>query len=156
LTASGTQAATTAATAAGLQSFVATESAATLKGTGQYAQNLIASTDQWAALMGYADSTGRPLYNAAAPANSPGNAGPGSIMGNVLGLNLYVDPNITVSGIIDESAFIVDPNSVSVYESGQTRLQVNLLETGQLRVNLYGYMAIAVKKPLGVRRYNLT
>jgi hypothetical protein len=77
-------------------------------------------------------------------------------MGNVLGLNLYVDPNITASGIVDESAFIVDPNSVSVYESGQTRLQVNLLETGQLRVNLYGYMAIAVKKPLGVRRYNLT
>ena len=156
LIANGTQAATTAATAAGLQSFVATESAAVLKGTANYAQNLIASTDQWAAIMGYADSTGRPLYNAAQPANAPGNVGPGSIMGNVLGLNLYVDPNITASGIIDESAFIVDPNSVSVYESGQTRLQVNLLETGQVRVNLYGYMAIAVKKPLGVRRFNLT
>ncbi|NBW92395.1 MAG: phage major capsid protein, partial [Actinobacteria bacterium] len=63
--ASGTTAATTAATAAGLQSFISVEGAAAYKGTGgDFANKLVASTDQWAAIAGYADSTGRALYSA--------------------------------------------------------------------------------------------
>ena len=154
-TASGTQAATTAATAAGLQSFIATESAAAFKGTSEFASNLVASTDQWAAIMGYADTTGRPLYTASAPQNSAGSAGVGSLTGSVLGTNLYVDPNIATSGIVDESAFLVVPGAVTVYESPVTRLQVNVIGTGEVQIGLYGYMGIAVKKAAGVRRYNL-
>ena len=154
-TASGTQAATTAATAAGLQSFIAVEGAAAFKGTSEYAQNLVASTDQWAAILGYADSTGRSLYTASAPQNASGAAAVGSITGNVLGTNLYVDPNISTSGIVDESAFLIVPNAVTVYESPATRLQVNVIGTGEVQIGLYGYMGIAVKKATGVRRYNL-
>lgn len=155
---SGTQAATTAATAAGLQSFIATESAAAYKGTGgDYASQLVASTDQWAAMMGYVDGSNRPLYAAAQPQNAAGAVSQGSTVGNVLGANLIVDHNITTSGIIDDSAFLVAPGSVYTWESPSTELRVNLLGTGQIQIALYGYLAIYVgKSGKGVRRYNLT
>jgi HK97 family phage major capsid protein len=157
-TSSGTQAATTAATAAGLQSFIATESAAAYKGTGgDYASQLVASTDVWAALMGYTDDNKRPLYAAANPQNNSGAVSVGSNVGNVLGTNLIVDHNITTSGVIDESMFLVAPGSVYTWESPATNLRVNLLGTGQIQIALYGYLAIYVgKSGKGVRRFNLT
>ena len=155
---SGTVATSTAATAAGLQSFIATESAAAYKGTGgDYANQLVASTDQWAAIMGYADDNKRPLYSAANPQNASGAVSQGSTVGNVLGANLIVDHNITASGVIDDSAFLVAPGSVYTWESPTTNLRVNLLGTGQIQIALYGYLAIYVgKSGKGVRRYNLT
>ena len=158
-TASGTQAATTAATAAGLQSFISTESAAAYKGTGgDYANKLVASTDQWAAIMGYVDDVKRPLYTVASPQfNASGQSTPTSVRGNVLGTDLIIDHNIATSGIIDESAFLVAPGSVYTWESNQAQLRVNLLGTGQIQIAMYGYLAIYVgKSGKGVRRYNLT
>ena len=156
LLAGGTAASTTAATATGFQSFVATETAAAYKGTGQFARNLIASTDVWAAIMGYQDTTNRALYTAAAPMNASGNAAPTALTGSVLGLNLYVDPNIGVSGVIDNSCYIVSPDSYTTYESPTTRLQVQVLGSGQVEIAVYGYLAIAVKNPLAIRKFNLT
>jgi len=156
LLAGGTAASTTAATATGFQSFVATETAAAYKGTGQFARNLIASTDVWAAIMGYQDTTNRALYTAAAPMNASGNAAPTALTGSVLGLNLYVDPNIGVSGVIDNSCYIVSPEAYTTYESPTTRLQVQVLGSGQVEIAVYGYLAIAVKNPLAIRKFNLT
>jgi len=155
---SGTAAATTAATAAGLQSFIATESAAAYKGTGgEYARKLVASTDVWAALMGYTDDNKRPLYAAANPQNNSGAVSVGSNVGNVLGTDLIVDHNITTAGVIDDSMFLVAPGSVYTWESPATNLRVNLLGTGQIQIALYGYLAIYVgKSGKGVRRFNLT
>jgi HK97 family phage prohead protease len=155
---SGTAAATTAATAAGVQSFIATESAAAYKGTGgEYASKLVASTDVWAALMGYTDDNKRPLYAAANPQNNSGAVSVGSNVGNVLGTDLIVDHNITTSGVIDDSMFLVAPGSVYTWESPTTELRVNLLGTGQIQIALYGYLAIYVgKSGKGVRRFNLT
>ena len=155
---SGTAAATTAATAAGLQSFIATESAAAYKGTGgEYANQLVASTDNWAAIMGYVDGSNRPLYSAAQPMNASGAVSQGSTVGNVLGANLIVDHNITTSGVIDDSMFLVAPGSVYTWESPATELRINLLGTGQIQIALYGYLAIYVgKSGKGVRRFNLT
>jgi len=158
-TTSGVQATAVAATAAGLQSFIAVESAAAYKNTGgDYARKLVASTDQWAAIQGYADSTGRALYNAqGATYNASGNATGSSTVGNILGTDLIVDHNITTSGIIDESAFLVAPESVYVWESPTTNLRVNVLTSGEVEINMYAYMAIYVSKSgAGVRRYNLT
>jgi HK97 family phage major capsid protein len=158
-TSSGVQATGVAATAAGLQSFIATESAAAYKGTGgDYARKLVASTDQWAAIQGYADTTGRALYSAQnATYNASGNASGSSIVGNVLGTDLVIDHNITTSGIIDESAFLVAPDSVYVWESPTTNLRVNVLTTGEVEINMYAYLAIYVAKAgAGVRRFNFT
>jgi len=158
LATSGTQAATTAATAAGIQSFIATESAAAYKGTGgDYASKLVASTDVWAALIGYTDDNKRPLYSAGNPQNNSGAVSQGSNVGNVLGTDLIVDHNITTAGVIDDSMFLVAPGSVYTWESPTTELRVNLLGTGQIQIALYGYLALYVgKSGKGVRRFNLT
>jgi len=158
-TTSGTQAATTAATALGLQSFIATESAAAYKGTGgDFATKLVASTDQWAAIQGYVDGSNRPLYNVASPQfNAPGQVTGQTNVGNVLGTDLIVDHNITTAGVIDESAFLVAPGSVYVWESPTTNLRINVLSSGEIDINLYAYLAIYVAKGgAGVRRFNLT
>ena len=158
-TASGTQATGVAATAAGLQSFIATQSAAAYKATGgNYANKLVASTDQWAAINGYVDGASRPLYSAQGQTqNAAGAVVPTSVVGNVLGTSLIVDHNIAVSGIVDESAFLVAPESVYVWESPTTQLRVNVLTTSEVEICLYGYMAIGVLKGgVGVRRFNLS
>ena len=157
-TASGTQATGVAATAAGLQSFISVESAAAYKATGgNFANKLVASTDQWAAINGYVDGASRPLYSAQGQTqNASGATVPTSVVGNVLGTSLIVDHNIAVSGIVDESAFLVAPESVYVWESPTTQLRLNVLTSGELEVALYGYMAIGVLKGgVGVRRFNL-
>ena len=156
---SGTTATAVAATAAGLQSFVSVEGAAAYKGTGgDFANKLVASTDQWAAITGYADTTGRALYSAqGATYNAAGNAVATSVRGNVLGTDLIVDHNITASGIVDDSAYLVAPSSVYVWESPQTQLRVNVLTTGEIEINLYGYLAVYLAKSgKGVRKFNLT
>ena len=158
-TTSGVQATGVAATAAGLQSFLAVESAAAYKGTGgDFANKLVASTDQWAAIMGYQDGSQRPLYSVASPQfNAPGQVTGQSSVGNVLGTDLIVDHNITTSGVIDESAFLVAPGSVYVWESPTTNLRVNVLTTGEVEINMYAYLAIYVAKGgTGVRRFNYT
>ena len=155
LVASGTASTGVAATAAGLQSFIATESAAAFKSTGSYASNLIASPDVWGSVMGFADTTGRPLYFANNPQNNPGAVTGNSVVGNVLDKALYVDSNVSAAGFIDDSAFLVVPSAVTWYESPVTQLQVQLLNTGQVQIGLYGYGAIAVKKATGIRRLNI-
>jgi HK97 family phage prohead protease/HK97 family phage major capsid protein len=157
-TASGTQATGVAATAAGLQSFIATQSAAAYKATGgNFANKLVASTDQWAAINGYVDGSSRPLYSAQGQTqNASGATVPTSVVGNVLGTSLIVDHNIAVSGIVDESAFLVAPESVYAWESPTTQLRLNVLATGEIDIALYGYLAIGVLKGgAGVRRFNL-
>jgi HK97 family phage prohead protease len=155
----GTTATATAATAAGLQSFVSVEGAAAYKGTGgDFANKLVASTDAWAAIAGFADTTGRSLYSAqGATQNASGNAVATSVVGGVLGTDLIVDHNITTSGVIDNSMFLVAPSSVYTWESPTTQLRVNVLTTGEIEINLYGYLAIYLAKSgKGVRKFNLT
>jgi HK97 family phage prohead protease len=156
-TSAGTAATGVAATAAGLQSFIATQGPAAYKATGgDYANKLVASTDQWAAILGYADTTGRALFTAESPMNAQGNASINSVVGRVLGADLVVDHNIATSGIIDESAFLVAPNSVYVWESPVTNLRLNVLTSGEIEINMYGYLAIHAKAAgTGIRRYNL-
>lgn len=156
-TSAGTQATGVAATAAGLQSFIATQGPAAYKATGgDYANKLVASTDQWAAILGYADTTGRALFTAESPMNAQGSASINSVVGRVLGADLVVDHNIATAGIIDESAFLVAPNSVYVWESPVTNLRLNVLTSGEIEINMYGYLAIHAKAAgAGIRRFNL-
>jgi phage head maturation protease len=155
LTAGGTAAATTAATSAGIISYVSTEAPAAYLATGELATRYIAGTGQWSLLMGAVDSTGRPIYNAANPSNAAGQVGSQSLRGNVLGLDLYVS-NKAVATNIDESAFIVVPSAVAIYESPVLQLSTNVVTTGEIETMLYGYMAVKTVTAGGVRRFNLT
>lgn len=151
LLAGGTDATAVAGSADGLQSFVAVETAAAYAGSGNFARNLIANTTNWSAIMGYQDGADRPLYTAAQPMNAAGAVSPTSIVGSVLGLNLFVDPHFGTGA--DEGMILVAPEAATWYESAQRQVQVNVISSGELEVSVYGYGAIAVKKPLGVRVY---
>jgi HK97 family phage prohead protease len=155
LTAGGTQGTAVAASSAGIISYVSTEAPAAYLATGELATKYIAGTSQWSLLLGATDTTGRPIYSAANPMNNAGQSAPASLRGNVLGLDLYVDPN-AVSTTIDESAFIVVPSSVSIYESPILRFSTNIPTSGEIETSLYGYMAVGVLVAGGVRRFNLT
>ena len=155
IVAGGVQGTAVAATSAGIISYVSTESANIYKNTSYFARNYIAGPSQWSLLMGATDSTGRPIYNAAQPMNSGGLSTPTSIRGNVLGLDLFVDHQM-VSTTIDDSAFIVAPEAMTVYRSPQAYMSVNVVSNLQIQVAIYGFMATIVKMPNGLVRYNLT
>jgi HK97 family phage prohead protease len=155
IVAGGVQGTAVAATSAGIISYVSTESANIYKNTSYFARNYIAGPSQWSLLMGATDSTGRPIYNAAQPMNAGGLSTPTSIRGNVLGLDLYVDHQM-VATTIDDSAFIVAPEAMTVYRSPQAYMSVNVVSNLQVQVAIYGFMATIVKMPNGLVRYNLT
>ena len=153
--AGGVQGTGVAATSAGIISYVSTESANIYKNTSYFAKNYVAGPSQWSLLMGATDSTGRPIYNASAPMNSGGLSTPTSIRGNVLGLDLYVDHQM-VATTIDDSAFIVAPEAMTVYRSPQAYMSVNVVSNLQIQIAIYGFMATIVKMPKGLVRYNLS
>jgi len=155
ITAGGTQATATAATSAGMISFVSTEAPAAYNATKRVATSMVSGTGTWSLLLGATDSTGRPIYNAAQPMNAGGNTAPSSLRGNVLGLDYYVDANM-VSTVIDESAFIIEKNSIEIYESPALTLQTNVPSTGEIEIELFGFIAAGVTWAGGLRRFNLT
>jgi HK97 family phage major capsid protein len=156
IVAGGTQATATAATSAGIISYVSTESPAAYNATKRMAKAYVAGTSQWSLLMGATDTTGRPIYNAQpSTQNAGGSATPTSLRGNVLGLDLYVDSNM-VSTTIDESAFIIEPRSIEIFESPTLTLSTNVPTTGEIELALYGFIAAGVTFAGGLRRFNLT
>ena len=155
LTAGGTQATATAADVDGIVAFVKNETPNAYLSTGELATRYIAGTSQWGLLIGAQDSTKRPIFSASQPQNSAGAVGTQSLRGNVMGLDLYVS-NKAVSTNIDESAFIVVPSAVAIYESPVLQLSTNVVTTGEIETMLYGYMAVKTITAGGVRRFNLT
>jgi len=154
LLAGGSSATVQAADWTGLQKFVATEVPVAYKATGGLiADQLIASADWWAELIGAVDNSDRPVFNAVSPSNASGNVGISAPRGSVFGANLYVDHNISTVGLIDNSAFLVARDAVGVWESAQTQLRTNVLGDGSVEIMLYGFMTAKVLKPSGVRKY---
>jgi len=152
----GQQGATQAATSSGIIGYAADAAQKVYTATGYFASNYIANPSQWQLLLGAVDSTGRPIYSASQPMNAGGLTQPGSIRGNVLGLDLYVDKNFAVSTNIDDSAVILAPEAFTVYQSPQAYMSVNVVSNLQVQVAIYGYMATIAKMPKGIVRFNLT
>ena len=152
----GQQGATQAATSAGVIGYAADAAQKVYTATGYFASNYIANPSQWQLLLGAVDSTGRPIYSASQPMNAGGLTQPGSIRGNVLGLDLFVDKNFAVTTNIDDSAVILAPEAFTVYRSPQAYMSVNVVSNLQVQVGFYGYMATIAKMPNGIVRFNLT
>jgi HK97 family phage prohead protease len=155
LTSQGTQAATKAASIAGLISYIGVEAPAAYKGSSYFASNIVTNTDWWSQLIGAVDTTGRPIFTASQPMNAGGVSTPTSIKGNVLGLDLFVDKNVT-AGLIDESAFIIAPETAMWFETPEAFFSVNVVSNMAVQTAIYGYGAGKVLIPAGVRRFNLT
>jgi HK97 family phage prohead protease len=145
-----------AATSAGIIGYASEAARLVYEATGYFANNYIANGAQWQLLTGAVDTTGRPIYSSSQPMNAGGLVQPGSIRGNVLGLDLYVDKNFAATTVVDDSAIILAPEAFTVYQSPQAYMSVNVVSNLQVQVAIYGYMATIAKMPKGIIRYNFT
>ena len=143
------------ATSDGVIEFASDSARKIYEATGYFANNYIANGSQWQLLMGATDTTGRPIYSASQPMNAGGLTQPGSIRGNVLGLDLYVDKNFAATTTIDDSAVILAPEAFTVYRSATNYMSVNVVSNLQVQVAIYGYMATIAKMPNGIVKFNL-
>jgi HK97 family phage prohead protease len=155
ITSGGTLATSQATTYLGIQAFIAQAGPAAYAATGDLATAYIAGTSQWSLLIGAKDSTDRPIFTSQNPMNAGGTSSPTSLRGNVLGLDLYVDANM-VSTTIDDSAFIIVPSAIAIYESPVLRLSTNVPTSGEIELMLYGYLATKTLVSGGLQRYNMT
>jgi HK97 family phage prohead protease len=123
----------------------------------QTPNNLLVATSggndgvDFAGLLGEVDTTGRPLYAAAAPQNANGLISQGSTNGTVGGLNLVVDPNYT-GGTAGVKVGLVYPTmAMRFHESGTLQIRANVVANGQLEIGLYGYVAVVNRYPSAFR-----
>jgi len=143
-----------AATSAGIIDFISTEAPLAYSNSSFFATNYLCGTSQWSLLIGATDSTGRPIYSASQPMNAAGQSNVSSIKGNVLGLDLFVDKNC-VATTIDNSAYIIAPEALTVFESPTAFMSVNVVSNLQVQVAIYGYMATMLNIAGGIRRFNV-
>jgi hypothetical protein len=123
----------------------------------QTPNNLLVATSggnddvDFAGLLGAVDTTGRPLYAAAAPQNANGLITQGSTNGTVAGLNLVVDPNYT-GGTAGVKVGLVYPTmAMRFHESGTLQIRTNVVSNGQLEIGIYGYVAVVNRYPTAFR-----
>ena len=148
-------------TASGLIAYVSSAASAVYASSLGFARNLVVTPEQWGNIMGYAESSGRPIYTASQPQNAGGAVSPTSLRGNVLGLDLYVARTFTGSGgdgTADYSMVVINPESYTWYESSRFRLETNVVDggllNGQIKVAYYGYGALATKVAAGANWFN--
>ena len=151
LIAGGTDGGNRTLDAAGLLDFVSDAGVSIYAGTLGFAQNVLASPQQWGAIQNLADA-GRPIYqNLIGNMNQGGNLSSTSATGNLLGLNFRVTRNLSGTG--DNTLIIVNPDAYTWYESSRFRLQTNVALNGQIEVAYYGYGALATKVGAGAYRW---
>jgi len=137
--------------AANLLDFVTDAAVSVYANTLGFAQNIVVSADQWGAIMGLVDSTNRAIYTAINPVNAGGSASVTSLRGQINGLNLYVDRNLSGTG--DGTIIVVNPDAYTWYESPTFKLEANVIASGQISVAYYGYGAIATKVATGAYKW---
>lgn len=122
-----------------LAGFISRGAASIYSATKRFPTGIVMTPDQWANIIALNDSSKRPLFNVAgSPSNSFGAVEPGSPVGNVLGLPIYVDPHL--SGVADDSIIMVNRDAFVWYEgAGPLQLRTNIVGTGQVEVGYYGY-----------------
>ena len=138
--------------AEGLLDFVADGATSVYSNSLGFARSLLVSPAAWGAIMGLNDA-GRPIYTAANPQNAGGAVSPQSLRGNVAGLDLYVSRNVGTSTITDGSMYVINPDAYTWYESPRLSLRTNVIGSGQIDVNYYGYGAIATKIAAGSYKF---
>jgi phage head maturation protease len=142
-------------TAAELLGIVARGSASVYAATAglanPFARNMVVSTGQWSNIMGLNDA-GRPIYNASQPMNAGGVVTPTSLLGNVAGLNLFVDP--TNGGDGDGTIVIVNPDAYTWYESPSYQLRAESTADGSITIGVYSFGACATRIAAGAFKNN--
>ena len=123
----------------------------------QTPNNLLVATSggnddvDYAGLLGAVDTTGRPLYAAAASQNANGLITQGSTNGTVAGLNLVVDPNYTGGTSAIKVGLVYPSMAMRFHESGTLQIRANVVANGQLEIGIYGYVAVVNRYPTAFR-----
>jgi HK97 family phage prohead protease len=123
----------------------------------QTPNNLLVATSggndnvDFAGLLGEVDTTGRPLYAAAAPQNANGLITQGSTNGTVAGLNLVVDPNYAGGTAGIKVGLVYPTMAMRFHESGTLQIRANVVANGQLEIGIYGYVAVVNRYPSAFR-----
>jgi HK97 family phage prohead protease len=123
----------------------------------QTPNNLLVATSggnddvDFAGLLGAVDSTGRPLYAAAASQNANGLITQGSTNGTVAGLNLVVDPNYAGGTAGIKVGLVYPTMAMRFHESGTLQIRANVVANGQLEIGIYGYVAVVNRYPAAFR-----
>ena len=105
----------------------------------------------FAGLLGAVDTTGRPLYAAAASQNANGLITQGSTNGTVAGLNLVVDPNYTGGTSAIKVGLVYPTMAMRFHESGTLQIRANVVANGQLEIGIYGYVCVVNRYPTAFR-----
>jgi HK97 family phage prohead protease len=102
-------------------------------------------------LLGAVDTTGRPLYAAAAPMNANGLVSQGSTVGTVAGLNLVVDPYYTGNDAGVKYGLVYPTDAMRFHESGTLEIRANVVANGQIQIGIYGYVCVVNRYPTAFR-----
>jgi HK97 family phage major capsid protein len=140
----------------GLLEYVSSAAAAVYSASLGFARNIVVSPQQWGKIMSY-NEAGRPIYTATQPSNAGGALSPQSLRGQIAGLDMYVSRSVTGTGgtgLGDYSMVVLNPDSYTWYESPRLSLRTNVINTGQIDVNYYGYGALATKIAAGANWFN--
>ena len=138
-----------------LTAFISRAAASIYAATKRFPTAIVLSPTQWANIIKLNDTTKRPLFDVAgASVNGLGSITPGSFVGNIMGLAVYVDPNM--SGQADDSIVVLNGESFVWYESAAPlQLRTNIVGTGQVEVGYYGYGAVATLTAAGAFTLNV-
>jgi HK97 family phage prohead protease len=123
----------------------------------QTPNNLLVATSggnddvDYAGLLGAVDTTGRPLYAAAASQNANGLITQGSTNGTVAGLNLVVDPNYAGGTAGIKVGLVYPTMAMRFHESGILQIRANVVANGQLEIGIYGYVCVVNRYPTAFR-----
>jgi HK97 family phage prohead protease/HK97 family phage major capsid protein len=119
--------------------FISRGAASIYDATKRFPTGILVSPSQWANMIALTDSSKRPLFNVAGNSqNGMGVVEPGSAVGSVMGLPVYVDPYQGTTG--DDTIVIVNREAFTWYEgAGPLQLRTNIVGTGQIEVGYYGY-----------------
>jgi HK97 family phage major capsid protein len=115
---------------------LAQAAAAVYAGSGRLPNVIFASPDAWAALIGMTDTTGRPVVNAGAPANSMGNGQLTTFTSSILGMPLIVSPGLPPGTIIVGASSYAE-----AYEDRRGALRVVEPKLLGWEIAYYGYFA---------------
>jgi HK97 family phage prohead protease len=102
-------------------------------------------------LLGAVDTTGRPLFAAAAPQNANGLVSQGSTVGTVAGLNLVVDPYYTGNDAGVKYGLVYPTEAMRFHESGTLEIRANIVANGQIEIGVYGYVCVVNRYPTAFR-----
>jgi HK97 family phage prohead protease len=105
----------------------------------------------FAGLLGAVDTTGRPLFAAAAPQNANGLVSQGSTVGTVAGLNLVVDPYYTGNDAGVKYGLVYPTEAMRFHESGTLEIRANVVSNGQIEIGVYGYVCVVNRYPTAFR-----